>query len=161
MTSPRTSPVESPVVYHDPAVERRHDFALLVLRVVVGIIFMIHGGQKLFVFGLGGVSSAFGQMGIPMPGVTGPLVAIVEFFGGVALVIGLLTRLAALGIAIDMLGAILFVHLAGGFFNPKGYEFPLMLCAVAVALMIGGAGRWSADAAIAERRRPRVTGVPV
>ena len=161
MTSPRTSPVESPVLYHDPAVERRHDLALLVLRLVLGIIFMVHGGQKLFVFGLGGVSGAFGQMGIPMPGITGPLVAIVEFFGGLALVIGLLTRLAALGIALDMLGAILFVHLAGGFFNPKGYEFPLMLGAAAVALVIGGAGRYSADAAIAERRRPRVIGTPV
>lgn len=134
---------------------RRVDAGLLILRIVVGIVFLVHGGQKLFVFGFGGVTGAFGQMGIPMPAVTGPLVALVEFLAGGALVIGLLTRLAALGLAIDMLGAILFVHYKGGFFVPSGYEYALTLLAANVAIMVAGAGYYSVDRAIAERRAGR------
>ena len=74
---------------------RRVDTGLLILRIVIGVVFLMHGGQKLFVFGFGGVTGAFGQMGVPMPAITGPLAAIVEFLAGGALVIGLLTRLAA------------------------------------------------------------------
>ena len=130
----------------------RTDLALAVLRVVAGIVFAAHGGQKLFVYGFEGVSGAFAQMGAPLPGITGPLVALVEFLGGLGLIAGLLTRLASLGLAITMLGAIVLVHLAGGFFLPSGVEFALTLLAVAVTFMITGAGRYSLDHAIAARR---------
>ena len=134
---------------------RRVDTGLLILRIVIGIVFLMHGGQKLFVYGFAGVTGAFGQMGVPMPAITGPLTAIVEFLAGGALVIGLLTRLAALGLAIDMLGAILLVHIKGGFFLPQGYEFALTLLAANVAIAIAGAGYYSIDRVIAERRAGR------
>lgn len=130
----------------------RIDAGLAVLRVVTGIIFAAHGGQKLFVYGFEGVAGAFGQMGIPLAGITGPLTGLVEFLGGLALIAGLLTRLAGLGLAITMAGAILFVHLAAGFFLPNGYEFALALLGAAIALALTGGGRYSLDALIARRR---------
>lgn len=130
---------------------RQLDTALAILRLVVGIAFVLHGGQKLFVFGFAGVTGAFGQMGIPVPALTGPLVALVEFLGGLALVFGLLTRLAAFGLGVDMLGAIAFVHFRNGFFLPNGFEYPLVMLAVAITLMLTGAGRYSLDALVAGR----------
>ena len=134
---------------------RRIDTGLLILRIVIGIVFLMHGGQKLFVYGFAGVTGAFGQMGIPMPAIAGPLTAIVEFLAGGALVIGLLTRLAAIGLAIDMLGAILFVHIKGGFFAPTGFEHAMTLLGANLAIALAGAGYYSIDRVIAERRAGR------
>ena len=131
------------------------DLGLFILRLVAGGAFAAHGGQKLFVFGFAGVSGAFGHMGIPMPTIAGPLTAIVEFLAGGALVIGLLTRLAAIGLAIDMIGAILFVHIKGGFFVPTGYEFAMTLLGANIAIALAGAGYYSLDRVIAERRAGR------
>ena len=127
---------------------RQIDTALAVLRVVLGVTFILHGGQKLFVYGFDGVTGAFGQMGIPAPGFFGPFVGFVEFFGGIAITLGLLTRLAALGVGATMVVAILTVHLKQGFFNPGGVEFPLSLLAAAATLAITGAGVFSLDALI-------------
>ena len=153
MASPRTrSTAGAPV----SPLSRNIDLALLVLRLVVGIIFVMHGGQKFFVYGLSGVTQSFGGMGIPMPAVTAPLVAIVELGGGLALIFGVLTRLAGLGLAIDMLGAILLVHLKNGFFMPNGYEFAFAMLAASAAIALAGAGDLSVDAAIGRRRRTAV-----
>jgi putative oxidoreductase len=135
----------------DSPSRRQIDTALAVLRVVLGVTFILHGGQKLFVFGFSGVSGAFAQMGIPAPELLGPFVAFVEFFGGIAILLGLLTRLAALGIAATMVVAILTVHLKNGFFAPTGVEFPLSLLGSAIALIVAGAGSFSLDALVAKR----------
>lgn len=128
------------------------NIGLTVLRIVVGAIFIAHGGQKLFVFGLDGVAGGFAQMGVPMAGIVGPFIALLEFFGGMALIVGLLTRLASLGLASTMVVAILLVHLKAGFFNPNGIEFPLSLLAGSIFLALAGAGSWSIDALIGSRR---------
>lgn len=127
------------------------DIAILVLRLALGTVFIAHGGQKLFVYGFDGVAGAMTQMGIPMPGVMGPFVSLLEFFGGIALVVGLLTRLAALGLAADMLVATLVVHLKNGFFMPGGVEFTMALLAGCIALVLAGAGRISADGVFSRR----------
>lgn len=118
---------------------------LLALRLGVGTIFIRHGAQKLFGFGLAGVTGAFTQMGVPLPGVMGPFIAFLEFFGGIALIFGLVTRLIALGFVCDMLGAILLVLLKNGFSH---YELEFTLVMSSLALVFTGAGAFSLDALI-------------
>src|SRR5438552_4282812 len=128
---------------------RQLNLGLAVLRVAVATIFIRHGAQKLFVFGFAGVAGAFTQMGVPFPGLMGPLIGLLEFFGGIALVIGLLTRLIALGLVFDMLGAILLVQLKNGF---SRYELEFLLLGSSLALVLTGAGRFSVDGLLASRQ---------
>ncbi|MEO7521794.1 MAG: DoxX family protein [Gemmatimonas sp.] len=145
-----------------PVSARQVDIGLFGLRVAAGTVFAAHGAQKLFSFGFDGVASAFGGMGVPFAGIVGPAVALLEFFGGIALVVGLLTRVVGFGLAANMLGAILLVHLPNGLFLPKGSEFALMLLAAATTLTITGAGSFSLDSLINRSLASRKgTAVPV
>ncbi len=129
-------------------------WGLTVLRIVVGMVFLVHGLQKLLVMGFGGVAGFLGSLGVPAPGLFAVLVTLVEVLGGLALILGLLTRLAAILLALDMLVAILTVHLPNGFFvNNGGYEFPLVLLASCVALAVAGAGEGALDGVLASRIR--------
>jgi putative oxidoreductase len=130
---------------------RQQGLALALVRIITGIVFIAHGYQKLFTYGLAGITDGFTKSGVPMPAITAPLVTFLELFGGIGLVIGLLTRLIALGLVIDMLGAIFLVHLANGFFLPTGYEFALLLLVTSLVLFVGGPGRFSVDEMIANR----------
>ena len=113
---------------------------LAILRIVVGIVFLAHGYQKLFNFGFHGVGGMLGHMGVPLPMLFAVILTLVEFVGGILLVTGLATRIPAALLAIDMIVAILLVHLKHGFFNPAGFEFPLTLLAATVCLVLAGGG---------------------
>ena len=133
------------------ASERQREIGLTIIRVVVGAIFIAHGAQKFFLLGIPAVAGGFAQAGLPMPPFLAPFIASVELLGGIALVTGLLTRIAALGTASTMLGAMLFVHLEGGFFLPTGIEYTVALLAASVALILMGSGSFSLDALLARR----------
>jgi len=122
-----------------------------VLRVIVGVVFLVHGSQKLFSFGFSGVTAFFTHAGIPLPVVSAPLVTLVEFLGGLALILAVGTRIAALLLACDMLGAIVFVHFKNGFFMPTGYEFALTMLAANLSLALTGPGAASVDRLIAKK----------
>jgi putative oxidoreductase len=128
----------------------KRDTALFLIRVAAGIVFFAHGAQKLFGwFGGYGLSATVGAMTKNgLPPVVPYLVSFGETAAGLGLILGLLTRIAAGGMFIEMLGAVLIVHWRNGFFaENKGFEFPLTLCLVCLAVTITGAGAYSIDAA--------------
>jgi putative oxidoreductase len=124
---------------------------LTVLRIVVGIVFLAHGGQKLFTFGFGGVAGYLAHVGIPFPALFAVVVTLAEFLGGAALVLGVATRWAALALSVDMLVALLTVKLRGGFFAPDGMECELTLLAACVCLAFTGPGALSVEKMFARR----------
>jgi len=129
----------------------KQDWGIAILRLAVGIVFLAHGCQKVFVYGFHGVEGAFGQMGFPMPGILGPFIALLELVGGIALILGLLTRWVSLLFAIEMGVAIIKVHLAGGFFMPSGIEFAFVMCAGSAALALAGSGAAALDSRLSAK----------
>ncbi|MBL8444586.1 MAG: DoxX family protein, partial [Zoogloeaceae bacterium] len=122
----------------------------------VGIILAAHGAQKLFGwfggYGLEGTGQWMASIGLEPGYLMALLAGSAEFFGGLALILGLLTRPAAALSAFTMLIAIFSVHLGNGLFmSNNGYEFALSLLAITVALTIQGAGRLSIDNLLARR----------
>ncbi|RJG09627.1 DoxX family protein [Pseudomonas cavernicola] len=129
-------------------------YGITLLRVATGLTFAAHGSQKLFAwfggYGLVGVGQWMESVGIT-PGYQMALLAgSVEFFGGLALVIGLLVRPAAIALAVAMLVAVLTVHWLNGFFiTANGFEYAMILAMISAVLLIEGAGKLSLDRRIA------------
>lgn len=116
----------------------------LVLRLAVGVVFAMHGWQKV-----GVTPEAFSMflasLGVPAPLFFAYVVTYVELLGGLALILGFLTHWAAKLLSINMLVALFLVHFQNGFFLPMGYEFVLVLLAGSVSLMLTGPGAWALD----------------
>jgi len=139
----------------------RDDFAPLVMRVVLGLVFLPHGAQKVLGwFGGNGLENTlnFFTQSMGLPFVLAVLVIAAESAGAIGLIVGFLTRIAAFGIACVMTGAIVTVHLKNGFFmnwsgkQPgEGFEFHLLAVALAVALLFTGGGKASIDRLLSRR----------
>ncbi|WP_086481899.1 DoxX family protein [Oceanospirillum sanctuarii] len=130
--------------------------AALVLRVPVGLVLAAHGAQKLFAwfggYGLEGTGQWMASIGLEPGYLMALLAGSAEFFGGLALVLGLLTRPAALVTAFTMLIAIFSVHIGNGLFMANnGYEYGLVLTVIGLALAIQGGGRLALDNLIADK----------
>jgi putative oxidoreductase len=136
-----------------------------ILRIVLGIVFFAHGSQKMLGwFGGYGFNGTMGYFENTMhiPAFLAFLAIAAEFFGGLGLLLGLLTRAAAFGIAVNMLVAIATVHYKFGFFanwtgaqKGEGYEFHLLVLAICAFLMIKGAGAASLDRKVSDRKLSR------
>lgn len=125
---------------------RLQGLGIAALRWIVGLVFLVHGGQKLFVFHFAGTAAFFTKAGIPLPEASAVVVTLVEFLGGAALLLGIGTRLAAALLAINMLGAIYFVHGRNGFFlQSEGYEYALTMLAANISLALTGPGMCAFD----------------
>ena len=148
------------------------DPMLTLLRLVLGVVFFAHGAQKVLGWfggpGYAGTMYHFTHnMGIPA--VFAVLAILAEFLGGIGLILGLLTRIAAFGITVDMLVALFLVHIHNGFFMnwlgnkpSEGFEFHLLAIAISATVMAHGAGAFSLDHALegAEHIHPRPYPVP-
>jgi putative oxidoreductase len=138
------------------------DRGLLLLRVALGVVFVMHGGQKLFVMGPSTVAGFLASLGMPFPYVNAILVTAAELGGGLALLAGAFTRVAGLLTAFTMAVAIATVHLANGFFLPAGFEYTFTLLFASLAVVMTGPGAYSVDARLGgsgrvERDVPVVT----
>lgn len=120
--------------------------AITILRVVTGIIFAAYGWQKIGTNTIAGVTGYFTQLGVPLPELMAPFVAYLEFLGGIALILGLLTRPLALLFVCDMVGALFFAHLPSGFYIEQGgFSQVLILGAASLAIALMGPGPYSVD----------------
>ena len=129
-------------------------WGIALLRIVVGIVFVMHGQQKLFEMGVGGVGGFFASLNVPAPQLVAVVVSWLETIGGLALILGVLTRLFGLLLTGDMLVAMLLVHRPNGFFAGNGgIELVLLLGAAALALALTGPGALAIDNLLQFERR--------
>jgi len=138
-------------------------WGITLLRIVAGIVFFMHGQQKLFSMGIDGVSGFFGSLGIPAPQLAAIVVSLLETVGGLALIAGVLTRVVGVLLAGDMLVALFLVHRPNGFFaGDGGIELVFLLAGVALALVLTGPGALAVDDLLPnarERRLPSQTNI--
>jgi putative oxidoreductase len=127
--------------------ELLRDFGLLLIRLIVGAVFIFHGGQKLFGLwdgpGLGGFATYLDQLGVSQPALCAVLAAAAEFGGGLCLISGLWVRIAVIPMAATMAVAIALVHPNAFALERNGMEYPLTLAVVLLGLAFTGAGRLS------------------
>lgn len=120
--------------------------ALLIARVGLGIVFVAHGWQKFDEMGVKAVGAGFTKMGVPAPELSAYFATFVELIGGAALLIGAFTAVAGVLLALDMVGALLIVHIDKGVFvGEGGYELVVALGVGALLVAVFGAGRYSVD----------------
>jgi putative oxidoreductase len=153
---------ESEAIMFQRIMSTNNDFALAVVRLVLGIVFFAHGAQKMLGwfggYGFTGTMNFFTQqMGIPT--VFAFLAISAEFFGGLGLIVGFLSRIAAFSIFCEMIVAVAIVHRHYGFFmnwggdqKGEGFEYHLLALAIAFAIMVKGSGALSVDHALSEKR---------
>lgn len=120
-------------------------WGMLPLRIVVGLVFLMHGGQKFFIFGVGGTADIMGKLGLPLPLLSATIVIAVELLGGLAILLGVFARVAGALLAFEMIVAIFVARFHGGFFAPYGYEFELTLLGACLTFALNGPGRMSAE----------------
>lgn len=123
--------------------DRLQPLALLVMRLALGAVMVGHGYQKVFRGGLHHHAQFVASLG--MPAWLGYVSAFTEFFGGLLLIVGLFTRLAAFAVCVNMCVAIAKVHFHNGLLGDRGYQFPLALAAIAFALIFFGGGAIALD----------------
>lgn len=124
----------------------RMNFSLLIVRVVAGLIFFMHGYQKLFDDGFATTRDNFDAMGVPLPAIATVLAIMLELVGGLMLISGIYTRIIGFLFSIEMFLAIVIVHFENGFFvGNNGMELSLMLLATSAALVVSGGGQYSTD----------------
>src|SRR5579884_2850227 len=130
------------------------DALTLVARVLLGVVLVAHGAQKVFTYGLPGVTASFAKMGVPLAPVSAAYASIVELVGGALLILGAGTTVVAVLVALDMLGASLttgsFTH--GVFVGQHGFELEATILVGALLLLVTGAGRFSVDRLLLARR---------
>ncbi|GAA2243589.1 DoxX family protein [Promicromonospora sukumoe] len=132
------------------------DLAVLVARVAIGAVLVAHGAQKFFTFGISGTIDSFAGMGIPVPQAAAVFAAVVELVGGAALILGAATPVAGLLVMLNMLGALLLVHLGNGVFvDQGGFELVAALGAGALVLAVTGPGAFSVDHLVGRGRAGR------
>ena len=120
--------------------------ALLIARIGLGIVFIAHGWQKFDETGVDGVAAGFGEMGVPAPELAAYYSTFVELIGGAMLLVGAFTAVAGVLLALDMLGALLFMHIDKGVFvTGGGFELVVALGVGALLVAVFGAGRYSVD----------------
>lgn len=132
------------------------DASLFVLRLALGATFIVHGYPKLFPSGTAGFAGFLQNLGFPVPGIFGWIVSVVEFFGGMAMILGLLVRYVGALMTIEMVVTSTRVKMAHGtgFIGARGtgWELDFLLLAIALALLLAGAGAFSLDAVLMGRR---------
>ncbi|TDE29084.1 DoxX family protein [Nonomuraea mesophila] len=133
-------------------IDQARPIVLLLARIAIGVIFIVHGYQKFATMGIAGTTKFFESVGIPLAGVAAPAVATLEVVGGLALIAGAALPIVGSLLALNMLGAIVFVHGANGFgAGEGGYEFVLALAAASLAIGFSGGGAFALDRVLGRR----------